>query len=577
MNKMLTQICLVLSFFSLCLTVSATEKPIGNTDFQVFKAQTDAKLEALKEIKQQDLADIKKQIEIQNKTIDIFDKRISDINFYLAIYAILGMIIAIVVSLLALFTASSKAKESAENWFKDNENNLLQNIDALKERLKKYEADAKNDIAQAIQNIQIGMNENTNQLLNNILKGTNANFKIAVNTASRPSPELKAASDELKNKPESEYKFNDWNTLAFAAYDENNLVFAAEYWGKAAIAIDASNGASANALFNKGITLDLLNKYDGAIACYDELIQRYSSSTEPNLQLQVAKALVSKGVVFGKLNALDKAIACFNEVIRRFDKATSIQLQERVANALGNKGVALRSQNKHDEEIACYDEILKRFSMSSEPTLQEHIANALLNKGGLFIDKRNMPNEAIACYDQVIQRFGQSTDQTLIVVSVHALSNKASALTALDRFDEAYTIHDSLLQQFSSSTIPSLEDISNRCLNGKGFIQILRAKLAWKDEASREKYLQDALQLLSAADYTQQKNVGGFLLGNLAYCLWLLGRNAETIEPLKKALKIGGASLRDAELKDTEIHSIPLDAGFRDLINKIWLELNPQT
>ena len=578
MNNQLTRLCLTIFLLLPSLTFSANEKPANNTEFQVFKAQTETKLESLKEIKQQDLVDIKKQVETQKETVNAFDKRIEDIDYYINFYSILITLVALFVSLATFFSASSKAKnearESAENWFKQNENNLLKDIDALKERLKKYEVDAKNDIAQAIQNIQVGINENASQLVKDAQKGTSADFKSTVITAN-PSPELKAASEELKNKPESQYTFNDWNTLGFAAYAENNLAFAAEYWGKAAIATDASNGASANALFNKGITLDLLNKHEEAIACYDELIQRYGSSAELNLQLQVAKALVSKGVVLGKQNTPDKAIDCFNEVIRRFDTTAFIQLQERVANALGNKGVALRSQNKHDEEIACYDEILKRFSLSTEPELQEHIVSAYLNKGVLLTDKKNMPNEAIACYDQVIQRVGSSTDQTLSVVSVNALSNKASALTALDRLDEANSIYDSIFQQFGSSTIPSLKDISNRCLNGKGYILILRAKLAWEDEASRAKNLQEALQLFNAADYTLQKNVEEFLLGNLAYCLWLLERSAETIDPLTKALKIGGSSLRDAELKDTEIHSVPPDAGFRDLINKVWQDLHP--
>lgn len=559
------------------LAFSANEKPANNTEFQVFKAQTETKLETLKEIKQQDLSDIKKEVEAQKNAIDGFDKRITDIDYYINFYSILITLIALFVSLATFFSASSKAKnearESAKNWFDQNENGLLKDIDALKDRLKKYEADAKNDIAQAMQNIQEGINENASQFVKDAQKGTNTNFKITVNT-SNTSPELKAASDELKNKPESQYTFNDWNTLAFAAYAENNLIFAAEYWGKAAIAIDASNGASANALFNKGITLDLLNKHEEAIGCYDELIKRYGSSVELTLQLQIAKALVSKGVVLGKKNMPDKAIDCFNEVIQRFNSTTFIPLQERVANALGNKGVALRSQEKHEEEIACYDEILNRFGLSSEPALQEHIASAYLNKGVLLIDKKNLPNEAIACYDQVMQRFGSSTNQALSVISVQALANKASALIALDRFDDANSIHDNLLSQVGSSTVPDQKDISNRCLNGKGYIQILRAKLAWEDESSRAKHLQDALQLFNAADYTLQKNVEGFLLSNLAYCLWLLGRNNESIEPLTKALKIGGETLRDAELKDTSIHPVPPDAGFRDLINRIWLELN---
>ncbi|MGH7801305.1 MAG: SIR2 family protein [Thermodesulfobacteriota bacterium] len=50
----------------------------------------------------------------------------------------------------------------------------------------------------------------------------------------------------------------------------------------------------ARALFNKGITLGVLNRSEEGIAVYDEVVKRFGEATEPALREQVARALFNK-------------------------------------------------------------------------------------------------------------------------------------------------------------------------------------------------------------------------------------------------------------------------------------------
>ncbi|MGD0499897.1 MAG: SIR2 family protein, partial [Bryobacteraceae bacterium] len=117
----------------------------------------------------------------------------------------------------------------------------------------------------------------------------------------------------------------------------------------------------AKALYNKGLTLGVLNRSEEEIAVYDEVVRRYGDATEAPLREQVAKALVNKGITLGSLNRSEEEIAVYDEVVRRYGEAPEAPLRERVAKALVNKGITLGSLNRSEEAIAAYDEVVRRY------------------------------------------------------------------------------------------------------------------------------------------------------------------------------------------------------------------------
>ena len=87
-------------------------------------------------------------------------------------------------------------------------------------------------------------------------------------------------------------------------------VVALSLWGLSAVlalssspvmaAETASNTAQAQeakALYNKGIDLYNLHRYEEAIATYNDLITRFGNSQNTDIQEQVAKALFNSGLI----------------------------------------------------------------------------------------------------------------------------------------------------------------------------------------------------------------------------------------------------------------------------------------
>ncbi len=65
-----------------------------------------------------------------------------------------------------------------------------------------------------------------------------------------------------------------------------------------------------------------------------------------------------------------------------------------------------------------------------------------------------------------------------------------------------------------------------------------------------------------------------FMLGNKGYTLYLLGRTEEAEPVLRRALELGGQNVRDAELEDADIHPLPQDEAFKELIHRLWTEVS---
>jgi tetratricopeptide (TPR) repeat protein len=168
----------------------------------------------------------------------------------------------------------------------------------------------------------------------------------------------------------------------------------------------------ARSLYNKGVTLGMLNRSEDEIAAYDEVVRRFGDDTEPALREQVAKALYNKGFRLGALNRSEDAITAYDEVVRRFGDDTEPALREQVAKALYNKGARLGALNRSGDEIAAYDEVVRRFGDATEPALREQVAKALLNRGAR-LGALNRSEDAIAAYDEVMRRFGDATEPAL--------------------------------------------------------------------------------------------------------------------------------------------------------------------
>lgn len=204
------------------------------------------------------------------------------------------------------------------------------------------------------------------------------------------------------------------------------------------------------------------------------------------------------------------------------------------AQALFNRAVALRELKRDEEAIATYDQLIDTYANDNTPALREWVARAMLNKAF---------------------RLGQ-----------------------MGKSEDAIAIYDELIATYADDTAPAIIERVSKALNGTGFDRLMAAKQSWANRDQAVEVLKRAEADLQAC-LTRQPD-WGMALGNLAYVQWLLQRPAESETAFRAALKStdhGGEQLYKGTLDDIALHTIPEDAAFKAMVERLWQEYTGST
>ncbi len=544
--KRLLAICLLL-WMGLGIHTASAAEAVTHDELNYFKEWQQARLDAAKELQQKDTEALRQQVAAVDKRVDDQLAQVGQaVDRYGVASAWIGIVITVLLvgfGLMGIRNAKAEAKEaateeakkaakeqadeSARLWFEQHAKELKSRIAELEHKASQVHQHMDNT-AQNVADHAEGIKKKQEQALETVQK-------MVRNPSSAPSPEqqeaqqvLKERAEELKNSGESSRSFDDWNTLAHAAYAAGKLEDAVYFWHKAAEVPHAGAVKVATVLVNPGLAQGQLNQSEAAITTYNEVVRRFGEASEPALRERVAKALVNKGITQGKLGHSEAEIATYDDVVRRFGEASEPALLEQVATALVNKG-ATQGQLGHSEAaIATYDDVVRRFGEASEPALRERVATALVNKG-ITQGQMNQSETAIATYDDVVRRFGEASE-------------------------------------------PALRERVASALNGRGFIRLIQAKVLGLRNALSAEHLQVALiDFNQAASKSTQRS--GVVLGNLAYVQQLLGNALQAEANFAAALRApvdGGQLLYETTLKDLDMHPIPEDQAMRELVERAW-------
>jgi tetratricopeptide (TPR) repeat protein len=198
----------------------------------------------------------------------------------------------------------------------------------------------------------------------------------------------------------------------------------------------------AEALYNRGVTLQELKRFDEALASYDRALV---------VRPDFAQALRNRGLTLQELKRFDEALASY-------DRALALRPDD--AEALNNRGNTLKELKRSDEALASYDRALavqpdytqafynrgvtlqelKRFdealaSYDRALALRPDFAEALRNRG-VTLQELTRFDVALASYDRAL---------ALRLDDAEALNNRGIALKELKRFDEALANYDRAL------------------------------------------------------------------------------------------------------------------------------------
>ena len=89
-------------------------------------------------------------------------------------------------------------------------------------------------------------------------------------------------------------------------------------------------------LYNKGVDLADLHRYEEAFAAYNDVITRFGNSQDTKIQEAVARALANKGAELGNLHRIGQARAEWEELVYRFKDNPDVDIQKIVKDARHN-------------------------------------------------------------------------------------------------------------------------------------------------------------------------------------------------------------------------------------------------
>jgi hypothetical protein len=227
------------------------------------------------------------------------------------------------------------------------------------------------------------------------------------------------------------------------------------------------------------------------------------------------------------------------------------------------------------------------------PSASKSLSN-LYRYGGFLFNWRH-PEAAIAVFDYIIEAYERGeiaelaaqvdqmergdregriavTKKTIDIqeVTARALFEQGHCFMQLRQTTKGLAIYEAVAKRFGKNE--TLREIVSQALNNLGYHLLLDAKARWKHPAAAREALQKARNLLEEA---LQKNRDALIAGNLAYVAWLLGETEMAETTLRAALDSAGssgASFYKATLSDIATTPIPPDAGFRDLLERLWRE-----
>ena len=212
----------------------------------------------------------------------------------------------------------------------------------------------------------------------------------------------------------------------------------------------------ARLLYARGFACARLDRPEAAAAAWERVIERFSGSDAPEVQVPVAKAWVNRGALHGRLGEYEAAVAVSNKLIVRFGGATESKIQVLVATALANKAAALEQLGEHTAALAACDETVARFGDSDAPEIQGTVATALANKAAA-LDRLGEADSATAAFGEVLERFGASDAPEVQGPVAQALLAKAVAPWPLGDAQATIAACDALIERFDASDSPEVQ------------------------------------------------------------------------------------------------------------------------
>ncbi|MCY4672707.1 MAG: AAA family ATPase [Bacteroidetes bacterium] len=229
----------------------------------------------------------------------------------------------------------------------------------------------------------------------------------------------------------------------------------------------------AGALIIKGETLLAQGKVEFALLTVEEVVKDFGSKEAPHLQACVACALTIKGEILQNQRNQNSAVEAFEEAVRRLDAVNNHEFHWCIARALTNKGKLLSIQGQLESALSTLEEVIERFGSSKDIELQLWVGRALINKGELLHVQSHLET-ALSIFENVVKRIGITEDSELKSLAVRALIKKAEILKEQGHQELALSALEDVIERFNITENPEQQLLVARALINQG--EILQAQ-----------------------------------------------------------------------------------------------------
>jgi tetratricopeptide (TPR) repeat protein len=300
--------------------------------------------------------------------------------------------------------------------------------------------------------------------------------------------------------------------------------------------------------------LDGLERIGEALACCDDLIERFGNVGDSKIQVLVARAMFKRAYLFGRLGRQDKEIAACDELATRFGDSRDPDLTEAVLDALERKTRIYQDQDDLEIVIEVCDEIVRRYGDDSHWRTANSVARAMVRRA-VARGKRGEHVREMLDYDQVVQRHSESPEALLRIHAAKALMFKAVTLNDADQSTAEMECHDEVIRRFGEDPDEEIRAVAADALIYKGMtlgaiaedaaddigVRDVEAEIACYDEAIRRYGADESIHL--------QRAVAEALL-HKAETLLEAGRIGEAL-PCLDQLIAAYIAIKDEELAET--------------------------
>ena len=229
----------------------------------------------------------------------------------------------------------------------------------------------------------------------------------------------------------------------------------------------------ARALFHQASVHSRMGRTEEAIAVWDHLLGRFGDEAEPPIGGWVASSLERKAAALRRLERLDEAVDAYDQLIVRFTGSAFPPLRRHADVALSNKVFVRLLQGRHDEAIIVADAAVARLTDADDPSA---LAIAVLNLGGALAKEQRFA-EAVSVYDALIERLDSEEAPDLRSDLILAISNKVEVLMMVGRAEDAVALHTELLDRFGDEVAKTFADAAARNEHDEGAVAVVAGML----------------------------------------------------------------------------------------------------